>query len=145
MTHTTPAARPGRRGWLAAGVVGVTALLTAAGTVVGTPAASAATVDPNAWYVLVARHSGKALDVHNLATNDGAPLVQWPRHDQAWQQWQFVDSGGGVYRLRSRHSGKVVAISGGSTADGAGGVQVTDTHATSQQVRPDESGSGYVR
>jgi hypothetical protein len=145
MTHATPAARPRRRGWLAAGVVGVTALLTGAGTVVGVPAASAATVDPNAWYVLVARHSGKALDLYNLATNDGAPLVQWPRNDGAWQQWQFVDSGGGFYRLRSRHSGKVVAISGNSTADGAAVVQMTDTNATSQQFRLVDSDSGYVR
>src|SRR5687768_555768 len=70
--------------------------------------AIAATVDTNAWYVLVNRNSGKVVDVYNLATNDGARIAQWTRGDGNWQQWQFVDSGGGYYRLRSRHSGKVL-------------------------------------
>ncbi|TDC06276.1 1,4-beta-xylanase, partial [Streptomyces sp. 8K308] len=43
-------------------------------------------VDTNAWYVLVNRNSGKALDVYNLATNDGARITQWSRNDQAQQQ-----------------------------------------------------------
>ena len=30
-----------------------------------------------AWYVLVNRNSGKALDVYNLATTDGARITQW--------------------------------------------------------------------
>ncbi|SFD58488.1 hypothetical protein SAMN05421773_1201, partial [Streptomyces aidingensis] len=37
------------------------------------PPARAATIDTGAWYVLVNRHSGKALDVYDLATEDGAP------------------------------------------------------------------------
>ncbi|GAA4962765.1 hypothetical protein GCM10023238_32540 [Streptomyces heliomycini] len=55
--------------------------------------AEAATVDPNASYVLVNRNSGKALDVYNMATDDGARITQWTRNDQNQQQWQFVDSG----------------------------------------------------
>ncbi|MEV6493336.1 RICIN domain-containing protein, partial [Actinoplanes sp. NPDC051633] len=50
-------------------------------TVVNVPAASAATIDTSAWYVLVNRNSGKALDVYNLATNDGARITQWSRND----------------------------------------------------------------
>ena len=59
---------------------------------------------------MTARHSGKALDVYNLATVDGAAITQYARNDGAWQQWQFVDSGGGWYRLRSQHSGKVLEL-----------------------------------
>ncbi|MDT0265779.1 RICIN domain-containing protein [Streptomyces sp. DSM 44915] len=107
--------------------------------------ASAATVDPNGWYVLVNRHSGKALDVYDLATGDGAPLVQWSRNDGAWQQWQFVDSGDGSYRLRSRHSGKVLEIAGGSTADGANVQQWADGNASNQRFAVTDSGNGYVQ
>ena len=46
-----------------------------------TNAANAATVDTNAWYVLVNRNSGKALDVYNFATTDGARITQWTRND----------------------------------------------------------------
>ena len=107
--------------------------------------ASAATVDTSAWYVLVNRNSGKALDVYNLATNDGARITQWTRNDGTNQQWQFVDSGGGYYRLKSRHSGKVLDVYNWSTADGAAIVQWTDGNGTNQQFRLADSDGGYVR
>jgi hypothetical protein len=107
--------------------------------------APAATVDTNAWYVLVNRHSGKAMDVFNWATNDGARIAQWTRTDGANQQWQFVDSGGGYYRLRSRHSGKVLDVLNRSTADGAQIGQWTDGNGTNQQFRLADSDGGYVR
>jgi hypothetical protein len=105
----------------------------------------AATVDTSAWYVLVNRNSGKALDVYNWATSDGARIVQWTRGDGANQQWQFVDSGGGYHRLRSRHSGKVLDVSNRSTADGAQIIQWADGNGTNQQFRLADSDGGYVR
>ncbi|MEV0314561.1 non-reducing end alpha-L-arabinofuranosidase family hydrolase [Nonomuraea fuscirosea] len=107
--------------------------------------AGAATVDTNAWYVLVNRNSGKALDVYNLATNDGARITQWSRNNQNQQQWQFVDSGGGYYRVKSRHSGKVLDVSGFSTANGGAIVQWSDLNGTNQQWRLADSSDGHVR
>jgi len=103
------------------------------------------TVDTNAWYVLVNRNSGKALDLYNLATNDGARISQWTRGDGAWQQWQFVDSGGGYYRLKSKHSGKVLDVYGRSTANGGAIVQWADNNGTNQQFRIATSTGGYIR
>ncbi|MGY4642390.1 non-reducing end alpha-L-arabinofuranosidase family hydrolase [Cellulomonas sp. URHB0016] len=129
---SSPAGGPGRRvtgliAAVAAALVGVAVALVPA-----TPAA-AATVDTTAWYVLVNRNSGKALDVYNLATNDGARITQWSRNDGNQQQWQFVDSGSGYYRLRSRLSGKVLDVSNRSTADGAAIIQWADNNSTNQQ------------
>ena len=121
------------------------ALIAAAFTTVAAISASAATVDTTAWYVLVNRNSGKAMDVYNWATNDGARIAQWTRSDGANQQWQFVDSGGGYYRLRSRHSGKVLDVFNRSTADGAQIVQWADGNGTNQQFRLADSDGGYVR
>ncbi|MET9435842.1 non-reducing end alpha-L-arabinofuranosidase family hydrolase [Streptomyces sp. NPDC006551] len=109
------------------------------------PPAAAATVDPNASYVLVNRNSGKALDVYNLATDDGARITQWTRNDQNQQLWQFVDAGGGYYRIKSRHSGKVLDVQNGSTANGGPIVQWTDLNAGNQQWRLADSAGGYVR
>ncbi|WP_159029959.1 RICIN domain-containing protein [Streptomyces marincola] len=109
------------------------------------PRAAAATIDTNASYVLVNRHSGKAMDVYNLATDDGAEIVQWARNDGAWQQWQFVDSGGGWYRLKSRHSGKVLDISGFSTANGADVIQWTDNRAANQEFRVEDMDGGHIQ
>jgi hypothetical protein len=121
-------------------------LLAGAGAVAVTATqASAATVDTSASYVLVNRNSGKALDVYNLATTDGARITQWARNDQAQQQWQFVDSGGGYYRLRSRHSGKVLDVHNWSAADGAAIVQWADANGANQQFSLVDSDGGHVR
>ncbi|MBX7267656.1 RICIN domain-containing protein [Micromonospora sp. Llam7] len=135
-----------RRGWRS-GLAVVAAAVVAAGTLVAVNAtgASAATVDTSAWYVLVNRQSGKALDVVGSATNDGARINQWTRHDGANQQWQFVDSGGGYYRLKSRHSGKVLDVHEWSTADGGAIVQWSDHNGTNQQFRLADSDGGHVR
>jgi hypothetical protein len=116
-----------------------------AGLLVVVPSANAATVDTNAWYVLVNRNSGKALDVYNLATNDGARITQWTRNDQNQQQWQFVDSGGGYYRIKSRHSGKVLDVYNSSTANSGSIVQWADLNGTNQQWRLADSSDGHVR
>jgi poly(3-hydroxybutyrate) depolymerase len=140
-----PASPSGRR-WPAALATAVAAVLAAAGLAVVAPSpASAATVDTNAWYVLVNRNSGKALDVYNLATNDGARITQWSRNNGNQQQWQFVDSGGGYYRVKSRLSGKVLDVHNFSTANGAAIVQWADHNGTNQQFRLADSDGGYVR
>ncbi|MFI6241893.1 non-reducing end alpha-L-arabinofuranosidase family hydrolase [Micromonospora sp. NPDC050795] len=141
----TPSRR--RRWWLPRILAASAAALMVGGaavTVVSSPAA-AATVDTSAWYVLVNRNSGKALDVYNLATNDGARITQWTRNNGNQQQWQFVDSGGGYYRVKSRLSNKVLDVSGFSTANGGSIVQWSDNNSTNQQFRLADSDSGYVR
>lgn len=134
-----------RRGWRSGLAAAVAVVVGGALVTVAATAASAATVDTTASYVLVNRNSGKALDVYNLATNDGARITQWARNDGAWQQWQFVDSGGGYYRLKSRHSGKVLDVNNFSTADGAAIVQWADGNGSNQQFRLADSDGGYVR
>ncbi|MFD9935655.1 non-reducing end alpha-L-arabinofuranosidase family hydrolase [Streptomyces massasporeus] len=126
-------------------LVAVLAPLLLVATFLGAQPADAATVDPNASYVLVNRNSGKALDVYNMATGDGARITQWTRNDQNQQQWRFVDSGGGYYRIVSRHSGKVLDVHNWSTANGGSIVQWTDQNATNQQWRLADSSDGYVR
>ncbi|WP_231500079.1 RICIN domain-containing protein [Saccharothrix sp. NRRL B-16314] len=121
----------------------LTGLALVAGTVLAAPPAAAATVDTTATYVLVSRHSGKAVQVGS--TSDGAAVTQGTRTDSAGQQWQFVDSGGGYYRLKSRLSGKVVDIAASSTANGANVVQWTDKNTANQQFRLADSDGGHVR
>ncbi|WP_436847902.1 RICIN domain-containing protein [Streptomyces coeruleorubidus] len=110
--------------------------------VVNPAPAEAATVDTNAWYVLVNRNSGKALDVSGASTADGARVSQWTRNDGTHQQWQFVDSGGGFYRLKARHSGKVLDVAGASTADGGNVVQYSDWGGANQQWQMIKLSSG---
>ncbi|MFC7759997.1 non-reducing end alpha-L-arabinofuranosidase family hydrolase [Catellatospora bangladeshensis] len=123
----------------------VTALASVGLAVVATSGAQAATVDTSAWYILVNRNSGKALDVYNFSTADGGRITQWTRGTANNQQWQFVDSGGGYYRLKSRHSGKVLDVYNFSTANGGAIVQWSDLNGTNQQWRLADSAGGYIR
>ncbi|MEU6077027.1 family 43 glycosylhydrolase [Micromonospora sp. NPDC047074] len=144
MTSSAPSSRsPSLR--RRAALLAVVATVAATGVVVSTRSAAAAAVDTSAWYVLIARHSGKALEVYDRATTDGARIAQWSRNDGAWQQWQFVDAGGGWYRLRARHSGKVLDIRDSATTDGAEVVQWADRNAANQQFRLADSAGGNVR
>ncbi|ROP35836.1 lysophospholipase L1-like esterase [Saccharothrix texasensis] len=119
-------------------VVGAVAVLAPAA-----PSARAATVDTSATYVVVARHSGKVMQVRSAV--DGGAVVQASRSDSSAQQFQFVDSGGGFFRLRSRYSGRVVDVASASTANGADVVQWTDRDAVNQQFGVVDTDSGYVR
>jgi Glycosyl hydrolase family 62/Ricin-type beta-trefoil lectin domain-like len=135
-----------RRGWRS-GMAAIAATAVVAGftVAIGITGASAATVDVTAWYELVNRNSGKALDVCGVSTADGACVQQYTRSGGQNQQWQFVDSGGGFYRVRARHSGKMLDVFNWSTADNAAIVQWPDHNGNNQQFRLADSPDGYVR
>jgi hypothetical protein len=135
--------RTDRRGRWARALV--TLLAATAAVAFNVSVVSAATVDTSAWYVLVNRNSGKAMDVAGASTADGAVVQQWTRHDGANQQWQFVDSGGGYYRLKSKNSGKVLDINQKSTADGAKVQQWTDNNGTNQQFSVADADTGFIK
>jgi pectate lyase len=136
--------RTGRSRRSLALVAGATALVAAGAiTTVGITTASAATVSTSADYVFVNRHSGKAMDLFEWATADGAPIVQFARNDLAVQRWRFVDAGSGYYKIRSVHSGKVLEVP--NADDGARLVQMTDNNNNRQHFRLADSDGGHVR
>ena len=109
-----------------------------------TPTPGNGQVDTSAWYTLVNRNSGKAIDVYNLSTADGARITQWSRNGGNQQQWQFVSTGNGYYQLKSRLSGKVLDVSGNSTADGAA-IQQYGSHGGNNQQFSIQTIDGYVQ
>ncbi|SEQ25336.1 RICIN domain-containing protein [Streptomyces radiopugnans] len=142
--HSTSARPRSRlRGLYAA----ASAALLAAVSLVALPAqdADAAEIDTSAYYQLVSRHSGKAIDVFERSTDNGASVVQWTPGTGANQQFRFVPSGDGWYRIAARHSGKVLDVEARSTADGANVVQWTDNDSANQQFRVADSDGGHVR
>ena len=135
-----------RRRWLSAALAGVvTAGLTVVSLTATTPVAHAATIDPNAYYQLISRHSGKAIDVEAKSTADGARVVQWTPNSGQNQQFRFVPSGDGYYRIMARHSGKVLDVFEWNPNDGAEIRQWPDLNGTNQQFRVVDSAGGYVR
>ena len=99
-------------------------------------------VEPGVNYRLVAQHSGKAADINGGSTAAGARLIQWQINSGLNQQFEFLPSDGGYYRIRLRHSGLVLQIAANSS--GADITQQPDTNAASQQWGIVDHGGGVV-
>lgn len=102
-------------------------------------------IDPEAFYVLENAHSGRVIDVSGMSADNGAPIHQWDRHDQANQQWRFAPVEEGYYELVSRNSGKLAQISVDAEPGQEAAVQLTRTGQANQHWAVAEAGDGLVR
>ncbi len=100
-------------------------------------------VAPGAFYVIEAKHSGKALDVAGASVADGANVQQWTKNGSAAQQWRFEAVGGGYYVLRAKCSDKALDVANASTAEGANVQQWGYGGGPNQQWSLDDAGGGY--
>lgn len=117
---------------------------TGTGAVHGTGAGTA--YSTTAYTTLVARHSGKCLDVANASTAGAATVIQYACHHGANQDWQVRTIAGGYVHLLARHSHKCLDVAGSSTADGAVAVQnACNAGSTSQQWTLRALGAGYYQ
>jgi uncharacterized protein (DUF1800 family) len=94
-------------------------------------------------YELVARHSGKCLDVSGVSMDDGAPVIQWTCTGGLNQTWTLQPASDGYYNLVAGHSGKLLDVSGASTDDGARVIQWPANGGQNQQWLPQPVSGGY--
>ncbi|WP_433235885.1 RICIN domain-containing protein [Streptosporangium sp. CA-135522] len=108
------------------GVVGVVMLL-----LTGLLVAPARAV---AGVMIVARHSGKCLDVAGYGTANGTNVWQWTCHGGANQRWLFGQVYGDqpYYFIKNVHSNKCLAVSAQGTANGSN-VLIWDCVGSSDQ------------
>ena len=72
------------------------------------------------WVKIIAKHSGKGMDVSGVSQNEGANIHLWDvSSGQHNKLWRFNYNGGGYYRIQVRHSSKYAKVSQGSTSNGA--------------------------
>jgi hypothetical protein len=96
-------------------------------------------------YRVIARHSGKALDVYGEATADGSNVDQWTSDGGKNQQWTLTHLGGNVYEILGVQSGKALEVATTSTADDTNVDIRTYTGAANQQWIVSALGGGYFR
>ncbi|MCX7634494.1 MAG: RICIN domain-containing protein [Syntrophales bacterium] len=82
---------------------------------------------------IIAKHSGKCVDVAGVSISDGANIYQWPCHGGSNQKWRLVDRGEGFYEVRAAHSGKCLDVSGPSK-DNAANVHQWRCHGGDNQL-----------
>ena len=76
---------------------------------------------------VIAKHSGKCLDVRGgpQATQDGALIEQWTCTGSTNQSWTLRDAGSGQVQLVALNSSKCIETISGGTANGTGLHQMT--------------------
>jgi hypothetical protein len=96
-------------------------------------------------YKVIARHSGKALEVFWEATADGSNVDQWAYDGGNNQRWTFEHLGGNTYKILGVQSGKALEVASTSTADDTNVDIRTYTGAPNQQWTLSALGGGYFR
>lgn len=94
---------------------------------------------------LMARHSGKVLDVAGASTDNGAPIIQFGPNGQGNQRFRLEPVGDGLVRLVVEHSGKVLDVAGASTDNSAPVIQFPWNGQANQRFRVEDVGEGFVR
>jgi hypothetical protein len=98
-----------------------------------------------AYFKVLNRNSGKALEVGGSSTADGGAVQQWGYAGGNNQQWQLSDLGNGYYKITARHSGKALEIGSSSMVDGAKAQQWSYAGGNNQQWQVSDLGTGYYR
>ncbi|MFF9542566.1 RICIN domain-containing protein [Streptomyces albidoflavus] len=114
-------------------------------TAIDTATGSVSGVGGGPYDRLVARHSGKCLDVADNRADDAVAVTQYRCNGGLNQQWRLTDAGDGYVRVVAQHSGKCLDVDGASTADDARVHQYRCNGGTNQQWRLADAGSGHQR
>jgi glucosylceramidase len=97
-------------------------------------------ISPSAWYEIVNQSGGGCIDATGWATTNGTAIQQWAcGSGQPNQQWRFLATDGGNYRVVSRNAtDQVHDVIGGPTATADGVTIQTWAWAggTNQQWQP---------
>lgn len=100
-------------------------------------------IAPTSPLQLIAKNSGKCLDVRGISTSPGAVVQQWSCWGNANQKWQITPAGNGTYELKSVNSGLALNVSDASQSAGAAIVQWPYSGASNQKWKLQPLGDGY--
>src|SRR5881394_1773986 len=76
------------------------------------------------YYLVMARSSGKCLDLDGGNPADGTPIIQWDCHGGVNQQWRLTLMGRGYYAVSVAQTGKCMGVADFSVNDGADVVEL---------------------
>ncbi|MCI3920821.1 RICIN domain-containing protein [Paenibacillus sp. TRM 82003] len=115
---------------------------TATGVIAGN--GSGGLFDPNEEYRIVNVGSGRALDVAQQSTANGANVALWSYWGGNNQKWR-VESVGNYYRIVNVNSGKALDVASSSTANHGNIIQYEYWGGSNQQWSLVEAGDGAFR
>jgi hypothetical protein len=100
--------------------------------------------DPNTWYSLVNKASGKCVDARAAGTTNGTVIQQYGCNGTAAQQYQLAPTSGGFARVNNRgNTAQALDVTDVSTADNAKIQTWAYGGGTNQQWQAVAEGNGY--
>lgn len=99
------------------------------------------------YYNILARSTGKGIDVPGSSTTSGTTLQQWDISGGggANQRWRFESAGNNQYFIRVKHTNMYLALASTSTADGILVQQKSFANNDTYKWTVTSLGSGYYR
>ena len=104
-----------------------------------------ASLDPLKCYRIVAKHSGKCLDVAGERLDNGTNIIQWTWHGGNNQKWYLIPIDAVYWIICSRHSGKCLDVGGWSLKNGANIIQWSILKGNNQLWELIANGDGYYQ
>ena len=92
---------------------------------------------------MIAKNSGKCLDVKGFSTSEGGIIQQWGCSGNTNQQWLFIPAGDGSYEVQSVNSVMSLNVYGNSSSNGAPIVQWPYSGTSNENWQIDPIGNGY--
>jgi tetratricopeptide (TPR) repeat protein len=99
----------------------------------------------NEWYAIIAKQSGKCLDVSSISKEKGANIIQYDYWGGDNQQWKLEPVKDGYSRIIAKHSNKCLDVGGMSMESGANIIQYDYWDGDNQQWKLEPVKDGYFR
>lgn len=102
-------------------------------------------ISSGSTYEIIAKHSGKCLDVAGVAMHNGANIHQWDCHSGQNQRWNLTEKGNGFYTVKAGHSSKCMDVEGTGNGNGVNISQYDCHEGPNQLWMFTPQGGGYYR
>ncbi|WP_242855560.1 RICIN domain-containing protein [Ruminiclostridium josui] len=101
-------------------------------------------INPNTYYKIVNRNSGKAVDIPNGNPANNTQLIQWDDVGNNNQQYRFVADSEGYYTIINKGTNKALD-NAGATSDNSAVVEWDVTSSNNQKWKIIDAGNGYIK
>lgn len=106
-------------------------------------ASNSSQLNTSSTYKIINRLSGKALNVSNGSSSNGAIIEQYSYYGWDSQKWKLVSSSNNFFQIKNVATGKFLDISSNSLSDGAPCIQWDKTAGYNQQWSFDTTWDSY--
>ncbi len=94
---------------------------------------------------VIAKNSGKCLDVRSESRSAGAAVQQWRCKGTENQRWLFIAAGHGLYEVKSVNSGMSLNVNRDSSSNGSSIIQWPYSGTANEKWKLEPTENGYYK